>query len=154
MKGRMHYCIVERQCNRPANPFFQTDILRVRVPNDGILLPACTKRPRKLAVSADLLCGAGCYLRLVCSGRTLAVCTSGKYENSLCESISVLSGVTIVWICHNARFHRCNGPCIIHVHLHGSKASPSVQPREGHHLFLPDLLCDLGDLYSDLHRLE
>ena len=142
------------QCNQAANPSFQTDILRIGVPKDGRLSPACAKRPWNLAVCAGLLCCAGWYLWLVCWGRAFAVYLHGKHENRLCDQISCMPSGTLDWTCPNGRFHQCAGPDIVHVHFHGNKASSSVQPCKGHHFRLPDLLCDLGDLHSNLHWPE
>lgn len=51
---------------------FHTDILFVRVPSIGFFLPEFSQRPWELVASAHLLCGAGWYLRLVCSSRTFS----------------------------------------------------------------------------------
>lgn len=72
-KDEMLHCVVEWKCYKAANSSFRTDILRVRVPTDCSASPAYTTRPRKLAVSADLLRLAGWYLWMVCSGGTFSV---------------------------------------------------------------------------------
>lgn len=133
---------------------FHTDILLVRVPSIGFFLPEFSQRPWELVASAHLLCGAGWYLRLVCSSRTFSDWIHGKHENRLCQIISGLSSGTVGWTCPHARFRHCIGSCILHVHIHGSETSPSVQPCTGHHLFLSDLLCDLGNIHSNLHKLD
>lgn len=53
-------------------PRFLLDILLVRVPSVGIFLPEFSQMHRELVASAHLLCGAGWYLWLVHSSRTLS----------------------------------------------------------------------------------
>lgn len=51
---------------------FHTDILLVRVPSTGIFSPEFSQMPWELVVCVYLLCGAGWYVRLVFSSRTLS----------------------------------------------------------------------------------
>lgn len=152
VRNRSVIICVLHQCYLTANPSSSTDFLCVRVPNFSSIVPACTQRSWNVAAPADLLCCAGWSLWLVCPGRTITVRIPGKQEGRLCEIISGLSSVALVWICPHARFCHCHGPHLIYVHLHGYKTSSSVQPSKGHHICLSHLLCHLGDLYSDLYR--